>query len=69
MQNDRVRKERRNAPPAEKIGFVSQSKAATAKTPQADVIQLPYTDYPDMRVIHIVRPEDRESAELPGEYK
>ena len=31
VQNDRFREERRNAPPAEKIGFVSQSKAASRR--------------------------------------
>jgi hypothetical protein len=63
VQNDRLREERRNAPPKEKIGFVSQSKAAAAKTSQPapeTTPQLPFTDYPDVRVIHLIRPSDRD---------
>ncbi len=65
VQNDRFREERRNAPPAEKIGFVSQSKAAAAESSKSDVPDMPYTDYPDVRVIHIVRPEDRDPSYHP----
>jgi hypothetical protein len=68
VQNDRIREERRNAP-AEKIGFVSRSKAAGSEAlrpspePVEEIIpDVPFTDYPDTRVIHIIRPADRDES-------
>ena len=46
VQNDRLREERRNAPPAEKIGFVSQSKAAAAESSKSDVHTCPTPTIP-----------------------
>jgi hypothetical protein len=71
VQNDRIREERRSKP-AEQIGFVSRRNAAGAESsPPAPeraekaVPDLPFTDHPHTRVIHIIRPEDRDEP-IPG---